>query len=66
VELYDRNIPGSIDSCSVSELEEMVCAAEQFVSEAKQLSEGAELGNVSGKLEQHRSNESIRRTSVIH
>jgi len=66
VELYDRNTPGSIDSCSASDLEEMVCAAEQLLSEAKQLSEGAEPGHGSGKVEQHRSNDSIRRTSVIH
>ena len=62
VELYDRNIPGSIDSCSASDLEEMVCAAEQLLSEAKQLREGAEQGDMSGKVEQHRSNYSIRRT----
>ena len=66
VELYDRNIPGSIDSCSASDLEEMVCAAEQLLSEAKQLSEGAEPGHGSGKVEQHRSNESNTRTTVIH
>ena len=62
VELYDRNIPGSIDSCGASDLEEMVCAAEQLLSEAKQLREGAEQGDMSGKVEQHRSNDSIRRT----
>jgi hypothetical protein len=39
VELYDRNIAGSIDSCSASDLEETVCAAEQLLLQAKQLSE---------------------------
>jgi hypothetical protein len=44
MELYDLEHRTSLDSCSCSDLDDAVRAAEHLLSQAEQLSEGAEPG----------------------
>ena len=41
VELYAHNVQSSVDSCGCHELEEVVAAAQQLISQARELNEAA-------------------------